>query len=245
MLVETTGRYTLDLSPPSLSVLDAVSSTQDSITLAVQLDEEGTVWCAAVLDRQPAPTLNQVIAAGFSMEVEANSTVNVTISRLIRDTEYDTYCFARDDGTRSAKNDTLEVQFSTKNPISYDEVLASKHDAHVIYDSLPPVLVSTDPRHNDFGVSTTPNITLTFNEDVQPGAGVGISLRATGETDILLPLALLGFINREVRVQIGPGDVLAQGKFWSVTIPDGLVVDMTGNMFPGLADGDYKFQTPP
>ena len=124
---------------------------------------------------------------------------------------------ARDDGTMSAANSTLEVKLSKKNSIScaprsrscvmpspirlhrrfrYSDMVATKMDAHVIYDSEAPRLLTVHPPHNAFGavapakrdlesncpraasleVGAEVNISLTFNEDIQdrpaaPSAG--------------------------------------------------------------------------
>eukprot|EP00438_Fugacium_kawagutii_P000296 Skav205257 [mRNA] locus=scaffold1841:61247:62962:- [translate_table: standard] len=136
ILTESTGRYTLDLTPPNLTVLDAVSYTQ-----------AGTVWCEAVVDLNPPPSTWEIVAAGFKTSMAAG-TANVVIQGLIRDVEYDVYCFAQDDGTMSATNNPLEVEWSKKNGIGYTDVVATKMDAHVLYDSIPPVLLSVDPVHN-------------------------------------------------------------------------------------------------
>ncbi|CAE8662376.1 unnamed protein product, partial [Polarella glacialis] len=204
VLVEDTGRYTLDLTSPVISVLDATSLSQDSLTISVNMDEAGTAWCAAVLDRQSAPTTNQIVAAGFRSIGPEAGIVNVTISNLVRDTEYDVYCFARDDGTKSASNNTLEVQFSKKNVIGYTEMLTTKTDAHVLYDSEGPLLLGTSPVHNAIQVGASVNITLTFNEDVQAGTG-SVQLSAAGKSDIGVPAADISVINRVAEIPVsGP-----------------------------------------
>eukprot|EP00913_Durusdinium_trenchii_P022222 g20881.t1 len=130
------------------------------------MDEAGTVWCTAVLDLQPPPSISQIVALGFKSPALAGST-DVVIQGLNRDTEYDVYCFAQDDGTMSAQNSSLEVRLSKKNAIGYTEMVATKMDAHVIYDSTAPLLVSTTPVHNAAGVAELVNISLTFDEDIQ------------------------------------------------------------------------------
>merc|ERR1712176_585799 len=41
VLTETTGRYTLDLTPPTITVLDAISYAQDALLVTVLIDEAG------------------------------------------------------------------------------------------------------------------------------------------------------------------------------------------------------------
>jgi len=228
------------LTPPTIAVVNAFSSSQDSLTVSVSLDEAGTAWCAAVRDREPPPTLNQVVAAGFMTEATDAGVITVTVSDLVRDTEYDVYCAARDDGTKSAKNDTAETAVSKKNIVAYAEVLATKFDAHVIYDSLGPSLLSAAPPHNAFGVSATPTLTLTFNEDVQAGTGSFV-LRATGEGDVPVSVTAASYLNNVAEVSVSTP--LAVGKNWRVEVPVGAIRDVVGNDFSGIADGSYVLQT--
>jgi hypothetical protein len=240
-LTEVSGRFTLDLTPPVMTLMNTVSVSQDSITALVNLDEAGTTWCAAVLDRFPPPTVNQIVAAGFQTLVDAPGAVNVTVTGLVKDTEYDMYCFARDDGTMSAANDTQEVQLSVRNAVSYEEVLATKMDAHVIYDSMPPVLLSKAPV-NLAPVAAPFNITLTFNEDVRAGLG-GPILRSTSLGDVTLPATSLVFINHVGTIVIGSGAGMVASQTWRIILPEGAVLDTAGNEFAGIDDFDYQLQT--
>jgi hypothetical protein len=210
------------------------------LTATVALDELGTVWCGAVLDRMTPPTTNQIVAAGFVAQTNASFIATVVISSLIRDTEYDVYCYARDDGTKSAANDAEEVFLSTKNAVDEVTVIASKTDAHVRYDSLSPLLLSTDPVNNAVSVATTPTITLAFNEDVAAGSG-DIILRATGETDVTVAVANVAFLN--TLAVFTPGTTLASAKIWHVIIPDTLIRDLYNNAFAGIAYDEFSLQT--
>ncbi|CAJ1402439.1 unnamed protein product [Effrenium voratum] len=239
VLTETAGRYTLDLTPPSITVTDAVSYTQDSVTVTVLMSEAGTVWCSAVLDLQPPPSTNEVVAAGFVAHALNAGIVSVVVQGLIRDTEYDMYCFAQDDGTMSAANSSLEVRLSKKNAIGYTEMVATKMDAHVIYDSTPPQLLSTDPVHNAPVVSLV-NITLTFDEDIQAGNGT-VELRATGETVSIAATDLIIW-NAAATITGSLHGGLTTGKTWRIVVLAGAIQDISGNPFEGIADGSYTLQ---
>lgn len=237
VLTEATGRYTLDLTPPSITVVDAVSYTQDSVTVTVSMDEAGTVWCTAVLDLQPPPSISQIVALGFKSPALAGST-DVVIQGLNRDTEYDVYCFAQDDGTMSAQNSSLEVRLSKKNAIGYTEMVATKMDAHVIYDSTAPLLVSTTPVHNAAGVAELVNISLTFDEDIQAGNGT-VQILGTGTVSI--DVSELVIWNNVASI---PGSVhggLSSGS-WRISVPSGALQDLAGNSFAGIPDGSYSLQ---
>ncbi|CAE7924644.1 unnamed protein product [Symbiodinium necroappetens] len=227
ILTEPLGRYSLDLTPPTLLVLDAVSYTQDSVRVTASLDEAGTVWCAAVLDLQPPPATNEVVAAGYLASIGAAGVLDVTIQNLMRDTEYDVYCFARDDGTMSAANSTLEVKLSKKNSISYSDMVATKMDAHVIYDSEAPRLLAVHPPHNAFGVGAEVNISLTFSEDIQAGNGT-IELLTTGEASVALEASEVLIVNAAMIITGSMHGGLALGKTWRLLVPNGALTDRTG-----------------
>ncbi|CAE7848818.1 unnamed protein product, partial [Symbiodinium sp. KB8] len=241
ILTEPLGRYSLDLTPPTLLVLDAVSYTQDSVRVTASLNEAGTVWCAAVLDLQPPPATNEVVAAGYLASIGAAGVLDVTIQNLMRDTEYDVYCFARDDGTMSAANSTLEVKLSKKNSISYSDMVATKMDAHVIYDSEAPRLLAVHPPHNAFGVGAEVNISLAFSEDIQAGNGT-IELLATGEASVALEASEVLIVNAAMIITGSMHGGLALGKTWRLLVPNGALTDRTGNAFAGVSDGDYALQ---
>merc|ERR1712176_193026 len=100
ILTEATGRFTLDLTPPVITIISIVSQSESTATITLQLDEPGTAWCKVVRDRFDPPTINQVIAASFfSVTTAANDPFTVRVENLERDTEYDAYCHARDRGT--------------------------------------------------------------------------------------------------------------------------------------------------
>mmetsp|Transcript_24292 Transcript_24292/g.57125 ORF Transcript_24292/g.57125 Transcript_24292/m.57125 type:complete len:161 (+) Transcript_24292:1-483(+) len=159
----------------------------------------------------------------------------------MRDTEYDVYCFARDDGTMSAANSTLEVKLSKKNSISYSDMVATKMDAHVIYDSEAPRLLTVHPPHNAFGVGAEVNISLTFNEDIQAGNGT-IELLATGEASVALEAAEVLIVNAAMIITGSMHGGLALGKTWRLLVPNGALTDRAGNAFAGVSDGQYALQ---
>jgi len=181
MLTEAAGRFTLDLTPPIITMVDIVSHYETTSTVTVKLDEPGTVWCKAVRDRFAAPTINQIIAANFfSVQNAANTDFTLRIENLDRDTEYDVYCFARDSGTE------VDTPYSAGNPgndVTFAHVLTTKRDIHTVGDSTPPVVVSVSPQHQATNVNIRPIFEIVFNEDVQAGTGYVVFVRqGTAET---------------------------------------------------------------
>merc|ERR1719487_748101 len=168
ILTESTGRYTLDLTPPIIQVNSVVSLSEPTLTVNVQLDEPGTVWCLAVRDNFDAPTINQIIAADYSaVQSLSNTPFDVNVNDLTRDTEYDTYCFARDRGTENGA-----VSPNPGNDIAFSTVLVSKRDVHTIGDSTPPSIpippnpTGFQPPQNSVGIGIQETFVFTFSEDV-------------------------------------------------------------------------------
>lgn len=171
ILTETTGRYTLDLTPPIITVSSIASYAETTATVTVRLDEPGTVWCKAVRDYFDPPTINQIIAASFSSTTAlANTNFQVLVENLEKDTEYDMYCHARDGGTEVDVGSTPDAG-NPGNDCTFDHVLSTKRDIHTLGDSTPPVIVSVSPQNQETMVTINPIIQFVFNEDIQAGSG--------------------------------------------------------------------------
>jgi len=170
MLTEGSGRFTLDLTPPIISVIGILSNSETTSTVTVQLDEPGTVWCKAVRDRFDPPTINQIIAANFlSVTTSAGTDFDVLVENLERDTEYDVYCHARDRGTEVEAGTPLAG--NPGNDVTHDHVLTTKRDIHTMGDSTAPIVLSRMPVLGETNVDLNPVFTLNFNEDIQAGSG--------------------------------------------------------------------------
>lgn len=186
-LTEATGRFTLDLTPPIITVVGIASTSETSATVTLQLDEPGTVWCKAVRDQFVAPTINQIIAANFQAITTAASTnFGVLVQNLERDTEYDVYCHARDRGTEVDPG--VPLAGNPGNDVSTSHMLTTKRDIHTMGDSTPPIIVSKLPVLGDTSVATNPLFKLVFNEDIQAGSG-NIIFTPLGGTPLTLDIA--------------------------------------------------------
>ncbi|CAE7397025.1 PEPD [Symbiodinium pilosum] len=178
VLMEASGRFTLDLTPPIITVVSIASNSETTATVTLQLDEPGTAWCTAVRDQFTPPSINQIIAASFSSTVLTAATdFTVQVQNLIRDTEYDVYCHARDRGTET------DVGLSAGNPgndVDSAHVLTTKRDIHTMGDSTPPSVVSVSPAHQQSGVISKPTFTIVFDEDIQAGSGNVVFTPQTG-----------------------------------------------------------------
>jgi hypothetical protein len=180
MLTESTGRFTLDLTPPIINIRSIKSMSEKTSTITLQLDEPGTAWCKAVRDRFDSPTINQIIAASFyAVTTLANTDFTVQVQNLERDTEYDVYCHARDRGTEVEYGVTPSAG-NPGNDVTHSHVLTTKRDIHTMGDSTPPIINAVAPVHQETSVGIRPVFVITFNEDVQSGSGHVVFTPASG-----------------------------------------------------------------
>jgi hypothetical protein len=250
-LTESTGRFTLDLTPPVLQVLTTISALETQITLSVQLDEPGTVWCLAARDNFDAPTINQIIAADYSaVQSLSNTPFDVNVNDLTRDTEYDTYCFARDRGTENGA-----VSPNPGNDIAFSTVLVSKRDVHTIGDSTPPSIpippnpTGFQPPQNSVGIGIQETFVLTFSEDVTMSSAFTASsayirfydMDNTGTNNKQIDFnepstndGTVSIVNNVMTVTWEASYQLNANTNYDVQLADGVLEDAAGNAFPGL-----------
>jgi hypothetical protein len=183
ILTEANGRYTLDLTPPIMTMVSIASHGETLVTVTLMLDEPGTSWCKAVRNRFDPPSINQIIAANFfSTTATANVNFDVQVENLERDTEYDVYCSARDRGTEEVGM----VSPSAGNPgndVTHAQVLDTKRDIHTMGDSTSPIVSTIYPVHQQINVDMNPRVVITFNEDVKAGSGF-VTFESEGGVDI-------------------------------------------------------------
>jgi len=189
MLTESTGRFTLDLTPPIINVRTIKSLSEQTSTVTMQLDEPGTAWCKAVRDRFDPPTINQIIAASFyAVTTLSNTDFTVQIQNLQRDTEYDVYCHARDRGTEVEYGVTPSAG-NPGNDVTHSHVLTTKRDIHTMGDSTPPIITLVAPVHSESAVNIRPVFKITFNEDIQAGAASFVVFTPASGTPVSLPVS--------------------------------------------------------
>lgn len=266
VLTESSGRFTLDLTPPIISVQSIVSMSENTATVTLRLDEPGTAWCSAVRDQLTPPSINQIIAASFSNTVTSASTdFTVQVQNLERDTEYDVYCHARDRGTEVEVGITPAAG-NPGNDVDHTHVLTTKRDIHTLGDSTAPIVVSVSPAHMQTAVAVKPTLTIIFNEDIQVGGGgtgevhffpatVGSPPDGTGQITLYLSDVATGVCNpAKLTISLttftadwsscGGSSPLTSAKDWYVTFAAGVFEDMVGNPVGAFgASNTYYFQT--
>eukprot|EP00927_Polykrikos_kofoidii_P002778 TRINITY_DN11111_c1_g1_i1.p1 TRINITY_DN11111_c1_g1~~TRINITY_DN11111_c1_g1_i1.p1 ORF type:complete len:1928 (+),score=277.30 TRINITY_DN11111_c1_g1_i1:722-5785(+) len=260
VLTEASGRFTLDLTPPSVLMVSIRSESESTATVVVQLDEPGTIWCKAVRDRFEVPTINQVIASGFFTETAA-ATVDfeVKVENLERDTEYDVYCHARDRGTE-VEYGVTPLAGNPGNDATAAALLTTKRDIHTMGDSTSPTITSVSPVHQSTGVGLNPIFEITFNEDIQAGSGyvtfqaeggsptIGLNISQANNGLCASSTARLSITLTTFRADFGPcPSFLSANTRWNVDIAAGVFNDdsVAANPVPAFGQGGYYFTTTP
>ena len=114
-------------------------------------------------------------------------------------------------------------------------------------DTLPPELIGTVPLDNTIEVTVDKNISLTFSEKIQAGTG-DIILSSDDGTDIRT-IAITDSSQISIAgdtLIINPTDDLLKDKGYSVQLAAGVITDLAGNPFAGIADAAMlNFRTIP
>ncbi|MBM9518911.1 Ig-like domain-containing protein, partial [Desulforhopalus vacuolatus] len=111
-------------------------------------------------------------------------------------------------------------------------------------DNAAPILTSLTPTDNATDVGVNSNITLTFSEEVQAGAGNILIYNDDGTLarSVVVTDGQVSFSNGTVT--INPTVDLSSSSSYYVNLAAGVITDMTGNDFAGISGSDtYNFTT--
>jgi ferric-dicitrate binding protein FerR (iron transport regulator) len=104
-------------------------------------------------------------------------------------------------------------------------------------DTQPPVVVATDPADGATDVPVDKTVTVTFSEEVQPGAAYGeILLRDAAGNAVVVVKSISGRV-----LTLDPVSDLAPGTVYTVIIPAGALKDAAGNLL--AQDHVFRFTT--
>jgi predicted extracellular nuclease len=128
--------------------------------------------------------------------------------------------------------------------IGIDNVVVSSAP---LADTTPPNLVSSSPADEATNISTASDLMLTFNENVQLGAGDIVITDGAGDTRTITvggapdPDGAVTVSGNTVT--INPTADLAAGTAYHVTVANGTIQDTSGNSFAGIGSGGLDFTT--
>jgi methionine-rich copper-binding protein CopC len=112
-----------------------------------------------------------------------------------------------------------------------------------VVDKTAPKLVSTLPADNAGKVATGADIELKFNETVQAGSGQIDIYKSDGKLFESIAVSSSRVHIAGDTVTIDPKATLAAGTGYYVIIKSGVLDDLAGNHFAGLAKNDLNFTT--
>lgn len=109
-------------------------------------------------------------------------------------------------------------------------------------ETIPPTVNSYSPKDGDKDVPVNQNLVLTFSEPVVKGQGkIRLNIGNTvEEIDISSPQVS---VNQQSQVIINPDKDFPEQTIISVEIPAGVLKDVAGNNFAGIAKDNWTFTT--
>ncbi|QHO76158.1 hypothetical protein ACH79_29685 [Bradyrhizobium sp. CCBAU 051011] len=110
-----------------------------------------------------------------------------------------------------------------------------------LLDASGPVLTAATPADNATGVATGSNIVLTFDEAVAAGTGNIVISNGAGDTRTIAINDASQVTISGNTVTINPAADLAAGGAYDVTLAAGVITDIAGNAFGGIAQNALDF----
>jgi methionine-rich copper-binding protein CopC len=111
-------------------------------------------------------------------------------------------------------------------------------------DSTSPLLLSSAPADNTANLPINPTFTLTFDEAVKAGSGNIDILDSYGDEYEAINIGDSSQVSFSgTQVVIHPNILLKRGASYSLSIGSGIILDTTGNSFPGTPPAGLSFKT--
>jgi hypothetical protein len=248
LLATPLGVNTVDDLAPVLSNVSLRSETWDTITISLQLSDQGTVFCDAFHHRSnimPSSALD-IYAAQFSTEVSAGQQADVVISSLERDTEYRVFCSGADENANFVSFSstlTLEQRMHTigKYVVSHHGPYFSPGTGAKWADQFDPTGTASATFRMTFDVQSVKygSGSIIFRSDdhadvlVKPGESAG----ANG-TALIDPAEPNTFV-----VTVTVPHVWNTGAVWRVIVPQGVILPTDGGFtsYTDVPDHTYSF----
>jgi len=135
-------------------------------------------------------------------------------------------------------SDAVEGRDGTDTLTEIESLLFS--DQTFVLDTTAPTVSSFNPADGAIAVATTANVIVTFNEDIQRGAGSIVLKTAAGtmvETFDVATSSQLAIAG--ATLTIDPTSILAHGTDYFVAFALGTLKDLVGNAYVGTATYDF------
>lgn len=174
-----------------------------------------------------------------------------TVNRLATD---DYLITSLSDSTESLRFTGFEkISFGLINPTDDDLIQANQvvvdlpgaypinpNPGTPVVDTTAPTLLRQSPTVNATNVAANSNLSLTFSESIQAGAG-NVVLKKNGATDRTIAIGDNQIIINGSTLTLDPSTDLTSGATYSLEMASGVVKDMAGNAYAGLSN--YSFTT--
>lgn len=112
-------------------------------------------------------------------------------------------------------------------------------------DTTPPTIATLSPANNEINVLAGANLVANFDELIQAGTGNIVITKTAGNVVFAtIPVGDPQINISGTTLTINPTNDLVLGVNYYVTIPNGAIQDLAGNLFPGiLSSGTWSFTT--
>ncbi|SLM30355.1 hypothetical protein MTBBW1_2200009 [Desulfamplus magnetovallimortis] len=206
---------TITLTFDSVLAADA-QPTLDTFAVTVG-DDDVAVTARTVVDDMVVLTLAEAVVEGDEVSVSYTDPTN--------------------------GNDLLAIQ-TQLNGYDADSFSTDVDNITLPPDTDAPTLESTTPADDATDVAVDANIVLTFNEDVQAGAGAFAIFDAADTTAPVATISAANAVFDGATVTLNPAADLDAGTDYFVRVQPTAVEDMAGNAFAGVMDATtFNFTT--
>lgn len=236
----TTGSYTLAIQPGATTDLLDNATTSGTMatgeTLGSTIDEPGDVdWIRITLQEAIPYRIQHLGAPSLDGSLEDPMILGVynpsglTLDHSNNDDQADTRNASVTVTAPASGEYYIAVSGSQGTTGSY---LLSVSEDHALADETSPALVASSLIEEE-SVAPQSNLTLEFNENIQPGSG-NVHL-SSGTTLLTIPIASNQVSFNGNHLTLNLQDDLVQDLNYHLWIDDGAVVDLAGNAFGDLS----------
>ena len=194
------------------------------------VDSDGSVgWCNSMaLDSQGNPHFSYAVLLDYLLNADLKYAYKDGLGWHTETVDSESFVFFN---TSIALDDKSNPHIcycdSQRNVLKY---------AYVGLDTIPPVVMGTNPSHGSEGVEINSTITINYNENIYPGTNFEAIILKTGDIPVPVSIDISG-----KSLTIVPREKLSPATAYVLTLPFGSVIDISGNTI--LEDKNLVFTT--